>query len=42
MVKRKGFGADAEQLSRLMYGKSYNSLDKSYKRKVRIKKKVLG
>ena len=38
----KGFGANKEQLSRLMYGKSYSNLDSISKKKVRIKKKVLG
>ncbi len=39
--KNKGFGANVQQLSRLMYGKDFNELTTMDKKKVRIKKKVL-
>jgi hypothetical protein len=40
--KQKGFGANANQLARLMYGKYYINLDYLQQKNVRIKKKILG
>ncbi len=42
MTKKKGFGASNQQLSQLMFGKTFSRLSLEQKKKVRSKKKKLG